>query len=619
MFFFNLARNINMKQTLITRLILGAFAGLAAVGAYAGQIQSSSTQIAREVITTDTQTLTAPSIAYRFFGDIDATSQDQVFQVQFTLDKGTWATAPAAPAVSITDIGANVIDQAAATYTVDTIGLSSDSKTVYATITVKLGTPLIKQPLIAINTSSNTIGGVALTNTAASRGTVTGLYTVVGDLVNDFNASGICSANKTIGVSFKHYTALTAPASLATDSNANPDEHNRTSSTNTQNGWLVFPTNVKVNLGAPSNTNAKIAGGNVSFSQTDAVAYASGNEYINGTLAMLGSLYLSQNANGYDGDLTHNYVIAGVGGGADATGLDHIVTAAANVGDVETNVATVAVTGSNGFVTGGTLFLSVGGGANDCATAIGGTATASTTGYSAANSTITLTIPNASINAAFGAAGTNNIYVCYTVPGSSTIPSSSFTAVGRLVKADPGVNLDEQDNICNGTLASLGGSIKIDVRNYASAAETSGWQSVIRVINPSDLVAADVWAQLINQDGTLGNFAKLTDLPVRGIRNFTAAQIDAALAAGSAATASPGTAAAVSSQTSATTGAPRLRITSTTGNTLRVQNYLYNTSTGQIVEGSGSEAVDFAGTSDRAPANEGQYQAQDAQSGLNLQ
>ena len=75
-----------MKQTLITRLILGAFAGLAAVGAYAGQIQSSSTSIAREAIQNDAQQIASPSIAYRFAGDIDARANDQTFQVQFTLN-----------------------------------------------------------------------------------------------------------------------------------------------------------------------------------------------------------------------------------------------------------------------------------------------------------------------------------------------------------------------------------------------------------------------------------------------------------------------------------------------------------------------------------------------------
>ena len=65
--------------------------------------------------------------------------------------------------------------------------------------------------------------------------------------------------------------------------------------------------------------------------------------------------------------------------------------------------------------------------------------------------------------------------------------------------------------------------------------------------------------------------------------------------------------------------APRLRITSTTGSSLRVQNYLYNAATGQIVEVSGSQAVDYEGNNIlRAPVSDGQYISQDANSGLNL-
>jgi hypothetical protein len=129
-----------------------------------------------------------------------------------------------------------------------------------------------------------------------------------------------------------------------------------------------------------------------------------------------------------------------------------------------------------------------------------------------------------------------------------------------------------------------------------------------------------VWAQFVHQDGKLGNWAKIADLPVRGVLNMTAAQIDAKLAAGSAATAVPGTAAPVAQAATATSSdtAPRLRITSTTGKSLRVQNYLFNSATGQILEGSGQQGVDFEGTATRATPNEGQYQDQDANSGLNL-
>ena len=74
-----------MNQTLVARLVIGALATIAAGGAMAGQIQASSTSIAREVITSNTQTVVAPTTAYRFAGDLDPTIQTQVFQVQLTL------------------------------------------------------------------------------------------------------------------------------------------------------------------------------------------------------------------------------------------------------------------------------------------------------------------------------------------------------------------------------------------------------------------------------------------------------------------------------------------------------------------------------------------------------
>ena len=92
-----------MKQTLITRLVLGAIAGMAAMSANAGQITASSTNVAREVITTDTQAINAPSISYRFAGDINATVQAQEFQIQFTLEDGAnWAGLPSDNAITIT-------------------------------------------------------------------------------------------------------------------------------------------------------------------------------------------------------------------------------------------------------------------------------------------------------------------------------------------------------------------------------------------------------------------------------------------------------------------------------------------------------------------------------------
>jgi hypothetical protein len=632
-----------MKQTLLSRLILAGLAGAALSAAHAGQIQSSSVAIAREVITTDTQTVLSPTISYRFAGDVDARGQAQTFQVQFILAAGTFSTLPANPerAIKLTNGITNaVINQGPAvagtpTYAVSTVALSTDKKTLYATITVAQDAVggNIQQPLVSMNSSTNTIAAAANTDVSANRASINGLFTVSGDIVADFAATGACVANKTLAVSFRHFTALTAPTALAffntvADSNATPDEHLRGGATNTAT-LIVFPTNIKIDVVASSNASFLSPGGNQTFSDNGSNPLSNLRSFVSASLVNLGSVTLKQNALGYDSNLLNQYVLAGVGGGAFATGLDAIAVAANNVGDVEVKQIDVKVNASNGFVVGGSLFISAPAAGFAVGAACGAPLASSVTAITAANASlasITVSVTTAAdVNAAFGAAtALNPAFVCYQTPGGVTIPSSSFSAVATLVKAAAGVNLNEQNNVCNGPQYSLGGGLKIDVRNYASGAETGGYQSVLRFVNNSDSAAADVWAQHINQDGKLGNWARIVDsIPVRGVVNMTAKQIDAKLAAGSASTAgtaATGTAAPTAQAAAATTSdtAPRLRITSTTGRSLRVQNYMFNAATGQILEASNSQSVDFEGTASRAPASDGQYTEQDANSGLNL-
>jgi hypothetical protein len=610
-----------MKQRLLSRLILAGLAGAALSAAHAGQIQSSSVSIAREVVTTNAQTILAPSASYRFNGDVDARAQAQTFQVQFQLvpplaggKTGTWATLPANPerAIKVTNGITNVTaNQSAAiaagnaTYQVTTVSLSADATILYATITVAQDPidGLIQQPIVSINATTNLIAN-ATVNTTANRASLKNLFDVTGDIVADFNADGTCSTNKTQAIAVKHFNALTAPASLATVANATEDEHNRSGAANTAT-LVVFPTNVKVTMTQSGNAAYLTPGGNMTFSNNG----AGGSSWVGANTVMLGDLKLTQNSTGYDSNLTNQYLLNA------GPGLSAVATAVANNGVVETKQVDIKVTASNGFVVGGSLAVST---TANCGSIVAG----SVTTWTAANAAgpITVTVPTADVNATFGATGTNNAYVCYTVPGGATIPSSSFSAVGTVVKAAAGANLNEQNNVCKGPFYSLGGGLKIDVRNYASSAETSGYMSVLRFVNNSDSAEADVWAQFVHQNGKLGNWAKIADLPVRGSVNMTASQIDAKLAAGSAATQAIGTAAPVAQAATTTTSdtAPRLRITSTTGRSLRVQNYLFNRATNQILEASASQGVDFEGALSRAPASEGQYQDQDANSGLNL-
>lgn len=587
-----------MKQTLLTRLVLGAIAGIAAAGvAQAGQITASSTNVAREVITNDLQTIDAPTISYRFAGDINATAQMQEFQVQFKLSNGQWASLPSDDAFTITptagtDTGVPGIGGTDFTVFAKNID-ATDPTILWATIRVPV-TPagvwtdsLLDQPIITVNQAAST-----------TKAKISKLYTVVGDLVNDFTSAGKCADNKNLSVNFKHFKLLANPSAIAVDgSNGVADEHTRAAATNDA-GIVNFPTNLKVNF-APSTYNTILTpGGNKSFTSN-----GTGTSFVDADTVMLGALSLAQNANGYDSDLTNQYALAG--GGA---GLLGAATAVNNIGRVEVDHVGVAVTASQGFVQGGSVYLST---AANCSATIAGSSVLVTAANAAGP--ITVNVPTAGVTASFGVAGTGPVYVCYDVPTTTTVPSSSFSAVGRVYKAAAGANVNEQDNMCNGNLYSLGGGLKIDVRNYASSKETSGYTSVIRLINNSDATSADVWAQIIHQDGKLGGWGKLTDLAPRAVLNMTASEIEAKLT--NDATAAIGAKAAAASAG----GAPRLRITSTTGSSLRVQNYLYNAATGQILEGSNSQSVDFEGTTLRAPGSDGQYISQDANSGLNLQ
>ena len=615
-----------MKKTLAARLVLGALATIAAGSVMAGQIQASSVSIAREVITTDTQTVIAPSISYRFFGDVDAKVQKQTFQVQFTLGAGEWAVAPTAGAISITDGVTGVIqDQstavpvvpAVAAYQVTNIDLSADKKTVWATIEVaQAATALIKQPIIALNVTSNTINGVAATPVAVQRGTVHGLYSVVGDLLNDYNTAKKCVDVKTLPVSFKHYVALTNPGAMASDATATADEHTRQTSTNAAT-LITFPTNLQVAFTKGAKAISLAPGGNQTFTGP---AWAAKNAFVDANNALLGDVHLVQNALAYDGNLTNEYSLANAVAPA---GVKERALATGQIGEVEAKNLRVTVSATEGYVVGGTLALNTN---SNCAVAtrIGTTGTVAITAANAAGP-ITLLHPTTGLNATFGAAGTTPVYVCYTVPGSTMIPSSSFSVEAQLIKADPGAPNDEQDNICNSDYISLGGGLKIDVRNYASSKEkaSSGYESVIRLINNSDSRKADVWAQIIHQDGKLGGWGKIADLPVRGVKNMSASEIEALLTNAPTATqaAALGEANGAIAPTADGKQAPRLRITSNSGTTLRVQNYHYNHVTNQLLEVSGAQGVDFENlATNRVPptAVDAQPVAQDALSGLNL-
>jgi hypothetical protein len=121
-----------MKQKQLSILAASLVAAFAANVASAGQIQSSSSAIAHEVIVNDAQAVSAPPVSYRFAGDIDATLVAQTFQIQLVLTNGTFKTAGNASAITLVDkrcwYSLHKIHS-------NTPTLSADGKSLYANIT----------------------------------------------------------------------------------------------------------------------------------------------------------------------------------------------------------------------------------------------------------------------------------------------------------------------------------------------------------------------------------------------------------------------------------------------------------------------------------------------------
>ncbi len=577
-----------MKQKQLSILAASLIAAFAANVASAGQIQSSSIQIAHEVITADAQAIKAPSVTYRFAGDVDATNNDQVFQVQLVLTNGEWKTAGNAASVVLVDnLGAAV---APAKYTVSAPAISADKKTLFATITV----------LKAAAVGSLVTPAVRFNDPAGTASTVTKLYSVVGAV------NPCTNAVPNLPFAFKHFTSVSSTNIADGTTNGIADEHTR--SGNTSNGTLyTFPTNIKVTVAASADGSAKIDPTNPALNTkfsgviggtADVLLTPSTYDtYLSTTLVNLGTVTLSQASNGYDSDAATQYLLSTLSAGGPAA------TATLVNGTVEQKYLKVDVTGSQGFQAGGTLFLSTG---MLCAAPIAGGITFTAT---TASQTASLTYAVPALSAV------NPVSVCYTAAGTNIIPSSTFSATATLVKAPDAVATaytQEQNNSCTGALYPLSGSVKIDVRNYATPTTGGNWTSVIRLINTSEVNTASVFGQLIHADGSYGNWGPIATLAPRAVSNMTATAINALLV-NVPATITPGAA----QPTANTNGAgDRLRVTAEGVSSLRVQNYLYNPDSKNFIEASSTQGVDFEGTIDRAPANEGQYQDQDAQTGL---
>lgn len=604
--------NYQHKLTLLAASLVTAFAANVAV---AGNIQSSSVQIAREVITDDAQTVIAPAITYTFQGDVDATSQDQTFQVQLKLTQGGLWAATAINSVVLRDSSFSVSaprDGVNKPYDLlATPSISDDGKTLFATFTVKQGTKRYTTPLILFNT--NLVGG-ALVGTGApgTGGSVTistgasslkALRSVVGEVV-------ACDKKVIpLPVTVLHFTGVTAAGLASIANGATEDEHVRNGQ-NSTGTLLTFPTNVLVTVRSSTGT-LKIdpATGSLNTRYISSLILGSNNAGIVGfekTRFNMGTVTLSQNALGYDSNLINQYLLADLslplGVGASISKLSTVATR--TDGPVEAKDLTVVITASQGYA--GSYYLT---NRADCSPF------AVTPAQVMVGNVMTLTLGAANVNAAFGPLGTNPIYVCNDVSNVTTpIPPSTFSAVATLNKALGTLPTPEQNNYCSGPLYPLSGGVKIDVRNYATSKTAGSWMSVIRLINTSETNTATVYGQLIHADGSYGGWGKLTTLAPRAVRNMTSSEIDA-LTINAPFTNGAGYVGGVIPPLPQSTG-DRLRVTADGVSSLRVQNYLYNPDSKNFIEASSTQGVDFEGTTDRAPLGENQYIDQDAQRGL---
>ena len=622
-----------MKLTKVAFAIASVLA-VAAGSANAGQIDSSSTTLAREVIYADNQVVRAPSKSYSFVGVIDARTNEQRLQLQWTLSGGLkWSRAgdlaftgtgaatdtfPVAVTGGATvlklngkdlanaDIGFNGAVVGALTgATVDAFLADGDTTLVFNITIPANAANYIKDAVFQINANDFTPANDANVG-------ITNAFTVAG--------ATTCKADqRSADISFKHFTNHNGNNQVI-DGNSSDSEHLRNGSNNSGR-YVNFTENVIFTFASATQSQTDAATLRTTFlrstAQTADLAAAAATTGVAATrLHRIGTIDLSKIAAGLDLDYTNQY-----GNGANATPFEPVdfsvaATATLNTGVIEADrilLTVKAPAGASGVSAGSTVVL-----LSSTDTAIAGTVTAFD-----ATGTATISLPTAALMSAL--AGGTGARLYYVVNGTSEIPQNSTFNVTALLDKTGAGTLREQDTTCKADLAGIGGGIKIDVRNYATAAtyKGTGTSTSVRIINNSESQTADVYAQLIYADGTYGPWGQLPPLAPRAVSMLSNEQIEALLT-NAPATANPFGTGTVYTSTAgaAVTGnkkagvSDRLRIVSNTGTTLRVQSYMIVGST--VIDTSNAQGVDFENNGSRVPENavDAQPVSQDAINGL---
>ncbi len=623
---------------------------IASGAAFAGQIGSSSVTLATEVIVNDAQIARAPSNVYSFAGDINAQTNQQLFQLQYTLSAGTWSnqvftavnTLVSLPPTATSMLKVQYVDGGNAPLNVFPAGttingfVTADRKTLVFNVTIpaaNVNANLLKTPAFTINASA--IGGV-------DNAGISGLFAVTG-------AIACFAPDKNVDISFKHITTHNANTDLIV--NASPDsEHLRAGSTNTarfinfvQNQIFTFvPAAVSSRTDALS-LNQRLLGTNFTVAPGSATTNAFANllPVIAAPLTRhyFGRINLVQRANGLDLNYANVYgdavaapsplLATDFEAGDDIGNLD--------AGQIELLNDIVTITLPTALPVGTVVSLTDGTGVPvpglAAVTTIAGQTSLIFTGITAA------TAAQFSLaNAAFGVGNpVGGVHVFGVFPGDALIPQvTGITVTAQLNKDTVAGAPDrrEQNLTCPGTLTGIGGGIKIDIRNYASRTKfpTGNYASYVRLINNSESQSADVFAQMIYADGKYGPSGKLPTLVPRAVMNLSNAELEAFLTT-PAPVANPFGAGTV--YTSDQVAAPsyvapaagagvqaggvgdRIRFVSNTGTTLRVQSYIL-LPTGNLLDTTSAQGVDFENTGSRVPttAVDAQPVSQDAINGL---
>ena len=589
-----------MKLTKVAFAIASVLA-VAAGTANAGNFQTNSTSVAREVIVGDAQAIVSPQVSYSFSGPVRNPAQNTYFQIQLKLSEGEWV-APAGvgfPTNAALATGGNVALVALDGTTIATAwGVlldPTDLKTLYATFEIPAGVGVNNARVVWNAASNGALGAPAVKPDPANALKIRKLKTLVGTI-------GECDQEiKQLSGSVKQYPNITDPTFKATEANVSPASEHVAPGHQNDGPIMSFPVNLKLSSTAAVTPAQDYNAGAMKFDTTVGTVTASGRT------ANIGSATYSKPANGYDSDLAVVY-----GSVAPAT-----VPATAIKADGTLELKDYSVTLTGNFASTAKFWLSANAACADAGYA---------TGTAPVNGAVTLK----NVTAGGLAVGTT-LNVCYGVSGTSAIPSTGIDAKLVLNKAPDGlgdvaVRFEEQPNSCKGTFA-VGSGIQIDVRNYASYATfgANGAATTLRIINNSETATADLFAQMIYADGRYGAWGSIGTLAPRQTLNIGNQALEAKLINAPAAsnpfgagqsvyTKADGNAVIANSQGQF---GDRIRIVSTTGTTIRVQSYMVVGSS--VIDTSNAQGVDFENMkAGRVPTgqNDAQPISQDAIKGL---